>query len=864
MKIIFLQFYFKNVSKVALAVLDQNDKKQIFLTNDLLDENLLIEQLNVLINKESTTLFYLVSEKYLEQNQKFKDIVKKYKKAYSLNHDNVKKYYHLTGKEQSDVHHYITMLHEKLFRKNLNNLENLPYESKIEILNKIIGAVNFEEIITGQIELHPEVKNYIESIHDFNFSIEQKLSLNKFYDFIIHDGSAIYLLTGSAGTGKSTLVNYLLDFYRKKFDNSSYKLITPTGKSARVLESKTKVTCHTLHKTIYTFRQNITETKPQSISRHEMSGSKEIQLSLFTEYELSHIDNIEIVEIQSLSESPHSVHFIVVDEASMMSDFEHEIQVKNEKERMEKNHKKLVNCTGFHLYDLLKYMEQTKINVKIILLGDHCQLPPVITGTSKKILALDADFISKKYSNYKLFISHLTEAHRFANDEIYLFSIFLRNKIEKSGSGVFHANKVIFKQLVNEFHLLNTNVTLPIINDIEFFFNKYIDDLKNNISCIMITHRNAYSNYINYSIRKKLNKTRALENGDKCISVKNNYKYGIMNGEHFEIMCVNDVIFREVLNFYSRTSHIIPFYKADIKLEQTGEIFKDVILTFQIDDLYYPINLGPNESVVDTKLKSMTNINYLIKQEFKSRMKYEFFKKLVNDVANFIKENNIKHFNLDDIRAVIVKYDITKPEDLWKIKITDITKDFKELLNKYILDRISNDPFLNSLIFMHSYSITCHKAQGSEWENVYVTDISKNDIKWLYTATTRAKSNIYFYDCDERIPKTQRPFMPISRILKNFQGIIRKINEIRILSTKEFLEEIKLAFCSNHNSTEHEYSLYSDKDTNLITLLITENEIYFSRENLFEKISVDEVLEKIKTSKFVDLKIENGNVSQIL
>jgi exodeoxyribonuclease-5 len=47
-----------------------------------------------------------------------------------------------------------------------------------------------------------------------------------------------------------------------------------------------------------------------------------------------------------------------------------------------------------------------------------------------------------------------------------------------------------------------------------------------------------------------------------------------------------------------------------------------------------------------------------------------------------------------------------------------------------------------------AYAITCHKSQGSEWESVIVADdkMQANDPvfrrRWLYTAVTRAKSNL--------------------------------------------------------------------------------------------------------------------------
>ena len=48
--------------------------------------------------------------------------------------------------------------------------------------------------------------------------------------------------------------------------------------------------------------------------------------------------------------------------------------------------------------------------------------------------------------------------------------------------------------------------------------------------------------------------------------------------------------------------------------------------------------------------------------------------------------------------------------------------------------------------FEYGYCISCHKAQGSEFDNAVVFDESyafKEDrVRWLYTAITRAKKKL--------------------------------------------------------------------------------------------------------------------------
>ena len=49
------------------------------------------------------------------------------------------------------------------------------------------------------------------------------------------------------------------------------------------------------------------------------------------------------------------------------------------------------------------------------------------------------------------------------------------------------------------------------------------------------------------------------------------------------------------------------------------------------------------------------------------------------------------------------------------------------------------------------YAITCHKAQGSQWENVIVYDdglsrTAEDRNRWLYTAITRAERGLVILD----------------------------------------------------------------------------------------------------------------------
>ena len=63
---------------------------------------------------------------------------------------------------------------------------------------------------------------------------------------------------------------------------------------------------------------------------------------------------------------------------------------------------------------------------------------------------------------------------------------------------------------------------------------------------------------------------------------------------------------------------------------------------------------------------------------------------------------------------------------------------------------IRDDEYYNALQIKFAYAITCHKAQGGQWDAVFVdqgyfvdTMLNREYIRWLYTAFTRAVKQLY-------------------------------------------------------------------------------------------------------------------------
>jgi len=81
---------------------------------------------------------------------------------------------------------------------------------------------------------------------------------------------------------------------------------------------------------------------------------------------------------------------------------------------------------------------------------------------------------------------------------------------------------------------------------------------------------------------------------------------------------------------------------------------------------------------------------------------------------------------------------------------SNVEKDYMDYSNRRTrLNKIKTNPYFNALHVKFSYAMTCHKTQGGQWPNVFVDKgfikdgiIDIEYLRWLYTATTRATSNL--------------------------------------------------------------------------------------------------------------------------
>ena len=274
---------------------------------------------------------------------------------------------------------------------------------------------------------------------------------------------------------------------------------------------------------------------------------------------------------------------------------------------------------------------------------------------------------------------------------------------QKSGSGVMHNSTNIRKSLKN--NIFNQLIIESNYSDIhklkhEDLLKEYLNscDRKINGESIILAHSNADVAAHNKEIRQLFFPHHPnITAGDKVMAVSNNNAYGffISNGEFGLVREVTDEIEQRTISIKRKNHTNKAVEKTNITLT-----FKDIVVSFR--------NFEGKTITFETKI--LEDLLY-------------------SDQANLTSDEN-KALYID----FCMRNQHLKPQ----------TQAFK--------DTLLADPYFNALRLKFGYAITCHKAQGSEWNNVFVkckkhqNQLSAGYFRWLYTAITRTSNNLYLLD----------------------------------------------------------------------------------------------------------------------
>ncbi len=86
-----------------------------------------------------------------------------------------------------------------------------------------------------------------------------------------------------------------------------------------------------------------------------------------------------------------------------------------------------------------------------------------------------------------------------------------------------------------------------------------------------------------------------------------------------------------------------------------------------------------------------------------------------------------------------------------------VSSDYEHLKTKKArYEAVREDPYYNALQLKYADAITCHKSQGGQWPCVFIDcpfwqdEQTLDDLKWLYTALTRAVEKVYLVNFPDR------------------------------------------------------------------------------------------------------------------
>lgn len=173
---------------------------------------------------------------------------------------------------------------------------------------------------------------------------------------------------------------------------------------------------------------------------------------------------------------------------------------------------------------------------------------------------------------------------------------------------------------------------------------------------------------------------------------------------------------------------------------------------------------------------------------------------------------------------------------------------------------IKQDPFFNALKVKYGYAITCHKAQGGEWDSVIVNmDIALGRhsaifTRWMYTAVTRARKAIYIFNYKATTAYAKLKFEPVLILESDIPQQLKIISRPTV-SWQELLEQFHLENepyfkkekfkdvyarahyfgykIMDHKSYNYQEQYSLEKEGSTVTLIF-----WYNQKNTFTKITI--------------------------
>jgi ATP-dependent exoDNAse (exonuclease V) alpha subunit len=445
----------------------------------------------------------------------------------------------------------------------------------------------------------------------------QEALLEKISAFVTSDEGDILVVNGYAGTGKTSLMAAVIDVMTEH--KIRCVLLSPTGRSAKVLSQYSVRPAYTIHKHIYRQKSHGDDGFGQFLlAPNKAKGA------LFI------VDEVSLIGIESGSRQGSSEF-----------------------------------GSGNLLEDLVTFV-RSGVDCKLILVGDAAQLPPVGLDASP---ALSPSFMSD-FGGVS-FATLTTVVRQEQGSGILENATHLRELIS-AGTDSLGAHELGLR--VAGFQDIERLSGSELIETLSDAYSRFGED-----ETVVLCRSNKRANRYNAGIRAQVQfKEEQLVRGDKLMIVKNCYQF-CENLEGTEYIANGDIARLVGIRNYE---------------DRYGLHFADACLALpDYDDEEITAKV-----VLDTLSSEAPSLTYE-----QSNLLYQG----VNEDYSHIRGRKKRY------------------------------------------DAVREDPFFNALQLKYAEAITCHKAQGGQWKCVFIDNpfwqdfLVEDDLKWLYTALTRAVEKVY-------------------------------------------------------------------------------------------------------------------------
>lgn len=347
--------------------------------------------------------------------------------------------------------------------------------------------------------------------------------------------------------------------------------------------------------------------------------------------------------------------------------------------------------TGSLLDDLVMYVRSGK-RCRLILVGDNAQLPPVGSENSP---ALDP---SELFQYGEVIYSTMDEVVRQEYQSGILFNATMVRCMVES--------KIYETPIFNmDYPDIKAIDGAEFIERLEECYCRYGRE-----DTIVITRSNKRANRYNEGIRRNiLGAEEEIESGDMLMVVKNNYF------------------------FTAKESGEKGDEKSDEKSDEKGGE--------KGDEKRSPMSFIANGDVV--RLKSIKRFE-------------DFYGFRFADATLAFPDYDDIELNCKILLDTINSESPSLTYEESKKLFYEVEKDYLDMKSRLKrIKEIRDNPHFNAIQVKFSYAVTCHKAQGGEWKAVFVDrllfgdeEMTKDKLKWLYTAITRASERLYLVNFD--------------------------------------------------------------------------------------------------------------------